>query len=483
MKKRSTMLLLGLVMASGTMHAQNIDDQSRDYSLGNQQIGQAADEFPDIVSVRRPMAFPKSSESVTVTFVGTPRTNPLDKSTAKICFSVDGGAAECVDATATNDTTFSAAIPAQKAESIVTYWATIADDKGNAQISPSDTALYKYFYVVIDNRVAIYDVQFTPNLSGVSGVVGFEVEVGGTVVADTSDIPGDRNASGEAEPMLVIQESSGAWSGISVRVKSSNGEIIPALAALKRGERALVRGTVQEHSGMTVLENATVIDKQTNGPIPSPVNLTTAQVGTKADGENREAEKWESMLVQYQDVVVTDDTADVTNTGEYMIANVEEKENQSAWTRVETDNSNAGYTTRTPKTGEVKLTVGNHFLAITGVMTYSSDNFKLVPRKPDDYWTSGLSVHQTAIANATAVVAPNPTTGVSTVELTLPTATIVTVAILDALGEQLATVITETQLPGGIHRLPLPTEQLPAGTMFVRISTPEGVTTLPVVVR
>ncbi|MCE7933813.1 MAG: T9SS C-terminal target domain-containing protein [Chlorobi bacterium CHB2] len=451
---------------------------------GDMEVGAIADELPAIFSVRRPMAFPKSSEAVTVTFVGSPRTNPLDKSSAKICFSVDGKTAECVAATATNDTTFTATIPAQAAESIVTYWATIADDKGNKQISPRDTGTYKYFYVVIDNRVAIYDVQYTPNLSGTSGVVGFEVEVGGTVVADISDIPGDSGASSGPDPMVVIQESGGAWSGISLRVKNTNGEIIPELAALKRGERVLVRGTVIEDFGMTLLENATIVDKQAGTQTPGPVNLTTAQIGTKPDGQNREAEKWESMLVQFQEVTVTDDIADASNFGEYMIANTSEKENHATWTRVETDNSYTRYTTRTPdpEAGKRKIATGDQFLAITGVMVYTFNNFKLIPRKPGDYLTSGSAVRQTSIANATMAVVPNPTTGASVLQLTLPFATPVRVEVTNALGQPLQAVATEARLEEGTHRLQLPTDGLPSGTLFVRVTTPDGVATLPVVV-
>jgi len=483
MNRLFTRLLFGVMILTGTLRAQERGAESiQPSSPTSQHVHQSADDPPEILSVRRPMAFPKSSESVMVTFVCRQSSNPLDASTAKICFSVDGKAAECVDATVADDTTFTAAIPPQKAESIVTYWATIADSKGNGQISPGDTASFKYFYVVIDNRVAIYDVQFTPNLNGTSGVVGFEVEVGGTVVADTSDLPGDPNAIGGAEPMLVLQESGGAWGGISIRAKDSNGQPIPAICALQRGNRVLLRGTVEEFFGMTVLQNATVVDQQSTGPIPSPIFLTTAQIGTGDSTKYREAEKWESMLAQYQDVVVTDIAPDGSNTGEYMIANTDQKEDQTTWTRVETDNSNSGYTTRTPNTGEQKIVAGNYFLAITGVMTYVNDNFKLIPRKQDDYLTSGLSVPQSAIASHRMVISPNPISGASSLQLMLPTDAVVTVEILDALGKQLSPPIAATELPQGTHRLELPTGQLPSGTAFVRVIANEVVATLPVVV-
>src|SRR5205085_11721417 len=120
---------------------------------------------PRVTSVKRDTSYPASTASVMVTFVATVGTDPLDPTSARVCYQLESGAPQCLNATAVNDSTFSASIPPQAAEAFVRYWVSIADNKGAMATAPTDTATFKYYYRVInDFPPFIADIQSTPNL-------------------------------------------------------------------------------------------------------------------------------------------------------------------------------------------------------------------------------------------------------------------------------------------------------------------------------
>jgi len=433
-----------------------------------------AQEGPTISSVNRPMAFPHSTEDVPVSFVLKPGSAPIDPQYVTLCYSVDGAAPECVAATAVNDTDYTATIPKQTAEAIVTYWINAADDQGHASINPSDTTLFKYYYAVIDNRIAIYDVQHSPNLGGMSGSVGFQLTLLGTVMADTSDLPGGPDGLG---PMVTIQDSRSGWSGIAIPATDTAGNIIPSVAALRRGDPVTVLGTVRERNGLTILENATASPSAPLGSAPDPILRSTADIGSKLDGTTDDAEKWESMVIEYQEVIVTDTAGNEPGSGEYRIADISLKDDTDAEAFIETDDSHAGYTAREPMQGETKIREGWTFSYIRGVLVQEGDRYKLIPRSLADYRTlgSGTGNRFTPMEGPAIVLHPNPTSDNATVEMTFAEATTAAVELLDATGVRIATILSTERVDAGPRSLPIETGALASGTYFIRIVTPQGV--------
>lgn len=447
------------------------------------EVGAIADQLASIFTVRRDKGFPSPSDAVNVTFVARQGTNAINDGGVQVCYSVGGAAPQCVNASRTNDTTFSATIPAQADGATVSYWVRVPDTKGQAAISPVDTARFKYFYKVFSGAPTIRDVQYTDNLSGTSGFVGFEATVSGVVTADTNDLPGDYGASGGPDPLVAIQSGNAAWSGIAMQAKDADGAIIAGIAGLRRGDSVTVRGLVAESNNMTVLRNAVVVTAHGKGSVPAPVALSTADIGQKRDGQTRDAEQWESMLVRYEDVTVVAELADGTNFGEYLAADVDRKADPSAATRIETDNSRTGYTTRTPGSGEEKVTKDMKFASIAGILAYTFNNYKLIPRGPEDYVKAPSSVGPAPELAVTGVsVMPNPSSTEAVVSLRGHAATTVDVAIADAAGRIVARPATGLRIDGGAQ-IRVNLAGIAAGAYFIVVTTPGGSLSAPLVVR
>lgn len=436
---------------------------------------------PAITSVTRDTAFPTSTASVKVTFVAAVGTKPLDAASARLCYQVESGAPQCMTATALNDSTFTADIPPQAAEAFVRYWVTIADQSGLAVVAPNDTATFKYYYRVLNDLPPfIADIQSTPNLNGRSGFVGFTLLTGGIVVADTSHITGDYSGTGPTDPFVVVQDSRGPWSGITLRARGTNGEIIPGIAALRRGDVVRIRGVVNEHGDLTVLEDATVTELIGNGIPPEAIVRTTDEIGMKKDGETQDAEKYESMQMEYQQVIVVRDTADDAGSGQFFVADESTKDDPATWTRIETDNGHGGYTTRTPGPGQKKIINGMRFEHIRGIVIQSGGVYKLVPTDTSDYREiPGLGVNEAlpVLAGAAMRVSPNPVSERTTIELELSAGTTLSVELVDVLGRRVETILDRSRLDAGTHPLTLDVSTLSAGEYFLHARARAGVLT------
>jgi hypothetical protein len=187
------------------------------------------------------------------------------------------------------------------------------------------------------------------------------------------------------------------------------------------------------------------------------------------------------MLIAYDDVIVTAASADgASNFGEYLVADYELRTSPTAQTRVETDNSNAGYTNRTPGPRETAIAEGMRFASITGVLYYSFNNYKLIPRSAGDYVIATGVRAELAAGGPEVAIAPNPTHGRAMLVLSGGRSFDGRVEILDALGARVA-LVADGSIAGG-SRIALPTDGLAAGTYFVRVSTATGVTVRSLVV-
>lgn len=426
---------------------------------------------PLIVSVTREQAFPLSSDSVVIRIVINSGDDPVSAAGVTLCYSVDNSTPSCISATAISDTSYTATIPAQGPESIVTYWATVEDVTGRRSINPADTSRYKHFYLMMGNRIGIHDVQTTPNRDGRSGVVGFQMSLTGIVVADTSNIPGGGDNIG---PLIVIQDSRAAWSGISIPAIDTAGRLIPSLVALRRGDATTVTGIVRERDGLTILENAEAVpaigDLEINGAI-----LSTGDIGRKSDGESQDAEKWESMVVRYEDVVVVDSAAEGSESGEFLVADILYAGEPERYARIETDESNAGYTTDAPQMNELRVRTGWTFQYIRGILIQSGKGYKLIPRSQNDYSVLGSGVKWGPYGTGKSIVVrPNPASDATTIDLAFDKVAVASIDLLDATGQLVAHLLENRSVETGI--IQIDTRSLSAGAYFIRIVTSHGAT-------
>ncbi len=437
------------------------------------QTARAQDELPTVFNVTRDKGIPTSTESVTVTMVRAPQSLPIAEGSVRLCFAADGGEPQCVDAVKIDDTTYSAVIPPQSPEALVTYWVTSRDADQTPRTTPDKIDLFKFYYVVIDDRISIYDIQNTPNLIGTSGMLGFEVTVDGVVTADTSDIIADPAGSTPPQPIVVIQDGRSMFSGISILVRNSNGEIIPEIAGLKRGDKVRVTGTIEEPWGITALADATVSVSTDPAPTFQPVYLPSGRIAMKKEGESKEGEGWESMLVEYQDLVVVD-AQDPHGSGEFTVVDRYTEEDPATRTTIETDNSDAGYTTGEPGENELKMREGWTFQYVRGIVLQHGQNYRLVPRDREDYKASGSPVPAgMSVSNAVVNVTPNPGTDRIAIELDLRSPGSVAVQLFGLTGEQVAE--RRLDAAAGRQSVTFETSGLEAGVYMVRAVGDDGI--------
>ena len=156
--------------------------------------------------------------------------------------------------------------------------------------------------MVLDRPLIIHDVQYSPFGSGFSGYNGYELSLRGIVTADTTDIEGDGSAIG---PKVYIQNGTGPWSGIWV----SGTETL----LRRRGDDITVTGTVEENYSVTSISGiddpGNIQVNSTMNPLPDPEVISTGVIDLLSNG-SVQAEQWESVLIKYEDIEVTDENAD-----------------------------------------------------------------------------------------------------------------------------------------------------------------------------
>ncbi len=303
---------------------------------------------PTISDVTRNPGVPTSSDIVTVSATIEDNGTVTE---AKLHYSVDWGDFQEVTMAADGNT-FSADIPTQSDGAFVRYFISAVDNEGDFTTEPGDTSNSIYFYVIRDAGLFIKDVQYTWGYENdVSGFVGQEVTLQGVVTTDSTDFIGE----------YYIQEADSAWSGIWVRDGNHT---------FKKGDWIQVTGTVQENYGVTRLNY--VIDAQVITPnfgVFDPVSVKTGDLTT---GSPR-AEAYESVLIQVENVTVTDPFPDAPgNYGEFVV------NDGSGDLRVD-DLSDAFIGNL-----DSSFAQGDQIQKIIALGYYSYGNYKIIPRDTSD---------------------------------------------------------------------------------------------------
>jgi len=377
--------------------------------------------------------------------------------------------------TNTGGSTFEGIIPGQPDSCIVDFFIRAVDNDNNVSIFPADTTKFRYFYLVLNRSLSIQDVQYSPFGGGFSGYNGYPVTVRGIVTADTTDIDGNETGT-ISGPQVYIQNGSGAWSGIKI--------VGTETLLLNRGDDVTVTGNVRDDFGMTEIfginSSSNITVNSTGNPVPDAEALSTETIDLLAGG-TVQAEQWEGVLIKYENVTVTDENADGNvgphspptnnNFGDILVADASSSNARVALQYGTHDYHNFWAVGQdvTP----IYVKEGYTFESITGILWFGFSNYKLFPRKNDDF--SGLSDigDETALPAAYSLTQnyPNPFNPSTKIEYSLPVEGNVTLKIFNILGQEVRTLINNELTNAGRYTITFDASNLPSGIYIYRLQT------------
>lgn len=428
---------------------------------------------PVLVNTRssRVNAIPTSTETVPVSI--TLRKGKADLKYVQVKYSVNGGAMTSLDATKVSDTLYTATIPAQAANSLVRWKAEISDvDNTVVKFPTADTAVF--YYRVLDRAPMIKDIREQFTATGSTAYNGYYATLEATVSADAADVP---NAVLSA-PRVYIQDGEEGYSALVLNSTSPSSKI----RAFSRWDKIRVRGIIRELNGVTTMDSiansdaALLTDPGVKYP---PKRLKTKDFSGKRSGDPK-VEQWENMMIELENVVVADTNADApSNFGEFNVVDSTEfggPGEASARLRVETDDGNTQYATKTAN-AKVWLQRGQRITSLKGIMLYSFSNYKVVPRQNDDVVLGAVSVDEAEnpIARFTMSAFPNPMQFNGSIELTFNTPTTAGVSVYDEAG-RLVSTIERSEYPAGTFRVNLNATNLTNGTYTCVVTALDGTT-------
>lgn len=312
-----------------------------------------------------------------------------------------------------SDTTYKATIPSLAADSFVKYYIRVADSLGNivklassaTDGSQTDTLKGFFFYTVLNRPLTIRDIQYTPFTNGRSGYIGARVTVPGIITADSASLilpPTPFRGTN----VWYLQDSDQPWSGIWIYSDS----LSEARLAMRNGDSVAITGTVVERvmdsqtSYVTRLDNiADPVVYSIGNPLPSPVVVPTSTFFNVGKGTPN-SERWEGMLVQLNNVTLTDTMPAFQIAEEFAVNDgsgqvIIRKDGRHHFTQLTTEVAQ----------GKVLIPLGSQISYLRGVVMFSGNQYKVVPRGNDDFGTMSAVNVNTSIAAGWNMIS-NPVT-------------------------------------------------------------------------
>lgn len=468
------------------VHSKNIDTtitsgctlNGRGYSLApfNDSHYQKSVAAPSIVIQSRNPITPTTSQSTNIT---VQITDDGTVTSAELLYAVGVSNTTYVTLTpaSTSGNVYTFTIPntAYSEGDFVKYYVRATDNQSNVANVPNVPANSDpVFFRVRDNGTQIVDIQYTPYTNGTSGYNNLEVTVTGVVTASANT-----NGDGDLGYIYIQQEGQQAWAGITLLGNSQ-------LSTLQRGDKVTVTGTVKENFGFTRLENITSVTTNGTGTI-TPVKLAPATFSTYDFATN---EMYEGMLVTLAagsgQLFVVDDNADgATPPGfaEYRVGTDTFDPNSGCRIlagRVTSTSLSSLYvsyvndpswatTDGTMMVAVKQVQVGTAMDSVSGIITYTFNNMKLLPRNNNDFYNvSGLvGVAKQAEKDANVLrMFPNPAANTITIAGVEKSA-VVTIA------NTLGAVVKTTSINNVNSNVSI--ADMHSGTYFVKVTSAEGV--------
>lgn len=418
---------------------------------------------PAISMVKRNIAQVMTNQSVTIS---ANITDDGSVDSVKLYYRVDGGTYTPVVMNLAGGTKYSADIPGVNSDSsLVDYYIWAKDNNGNVSTMPSEITNVQYFYLVLNRNVTIQDVQYNPFGTDVSGYNGYRVPLTGIVTADTSD------CTPAYALRIYMQNGQGPWSGIQIGSRGPNGNLV---RGLQKGQKVTVNGLIWDDP-VTPTFNVTRIDSTTSvtvissgNPLPDPEVVQTSTIGTGGLGQIPK-EQWESVLLRYNYVTVTNENADFPdNYGEMYVSD------GSGDTRVELQDGRHDYHNLADPTRLYYIKTGSTFDALQGILYYSFGNYKLVPRNNDDF----IGYHPVDVENegklptqfALAQNYPNPFNPSTIINFSVPVESNISLSVFNILGQEVNVLVDNQIQQAGSYNLTFDARNLPSGIYFYRMT-------------
>ena len=253
---------------------------------------------PVIANVLLDPSVPLESVDVNVTasisdadgsIISSVLTYTIDQSSNEISMSLING----------SDNLYSAIIPGQSTGTTVSFNITATDDGNNSTTSPG----ISYTVLPVGGDITpIYEIQYTADLSGDSPLNGQTVTVSGIV---TAEFWGSNSNS-----YLYVQDSVGPWNGVLCYYEdgwdglgfTSTAGLVNSVA---EGDSISVTGVVSEVSGETRIIATEAIIHGASSNIITPNHLNVVDLWV----DSRDAEAFEGCLVKVTDVIISDNTS------------------------------------------------------------------------------------------------------------------------------------------------------------------------------